>query len=60
MTAQEPRINNTVNYSLRGWQEEEAYLMARVLEFSPFAKAAIAEKMARGSMRCAACGYEEE
>ena len=47
MTAQEPRINKTVNYSLREWQEVEAWLKARGLEFSPFAKAAIAEKMAR-------------
>ena len=61
MTAQESRINKTVNYSLREWQEVEAWLKAHgEEEFSPFAKKAIAEKMERGSMRCAACGYEEE
>ena len=51
VTAQEPRINKTVNYSLREWREVEAYLTARGLEFSPFAKAAIAEKMARERKR---------
>ena len=47
MTAQIPRIGKTVAYTLPEWQEVEAYLDERGLEFSPFAKAAIKEKMER-------------
>ena len=46
MTTQEPRISKTVSYTLTEWREVEAFLQARGLEFSPFAKAAVREKMA--------------
>ena len=45
MTAQEPRISKTVSYTLTEWREVEAFLQARGLEFSPFAKEAIREEM---------------
>jgi hypothetical protein len=47
MTAQVARISKTVSYTVDEWAEVESFLAERSLEFSPFAKAAIAEKMER-------------
>jgi len=47
MSAQEPRITKGVAYTLREWTEVEAWLKKVGAEFSPFAKAAIREKMER-------------
>ena len=47
MTAQEPRIGKTISYTLTEWREIEEWKAAHgVAEFSPFAKAAVREKMA--------------
>jgi hypothetical protein len=51
MTAQIPRIGKTVSYALPEWVEVEAYLKRVGMEFSPFAKAAVAEKIAREKVK---------
>ena len=47
MAAQVPRIGKTVSYTVDEWAIVETYLEERGLEFSPFAKEAVREKMER-------------
>ena len=45
---QQPRIGKTISYTAEEWAEIEAWMAAHgVKEFSPFAKAAVREKMER-------------